>query len=533
MGKLVNLLGAGIGFTSEAIQAARSRSREPSSAQPSTSSTPHDPQDAPPAYGDSIHPTDYGESSRSTYAQHDLTGPDKKHRSKAAEAGYDSESDSSDSDHHDVFEQDEAEWELDEMAERVRPPTYEESEALPAGVSEGDRMMREEQMIRELVQMAGPSQPSQRLPCPVIIPQRRPRKKQYGFVRAYAPVLTDCGVSQEVFLQFLVDWEKASKSDKWIDVVFLAGNVIGFVPELAAQIIGPIVAAAAGTAREIQSRSRRNTFLDKFNEDILMPRGLFGMVMSFKESIPGEQKGALQKLSSTIGQTIFTSKKLSIDEVAAKYSNPDPNLSKTKQKMSNIRLASGRIDGEVELPEAAELIYPDIDRFAEQAAKARDDGKEASMGDKFKNASSWVQDYFDRRGQAFHDAENNDPSRASQSTQQSQFRSRYNDPNHPANSGSLVALLTGGAINPVPRREDRRRAKRERRNDRRVARGRPARDQRQKKKRRKGTVKRLLQGNILYFFIVNIPSQEEVQQSVDQLERLMSEQEAPSSSHSS
>jgi hypothetical protein len=72
-------------------------------------------------------------------------------------------------------------------------------------------MMREEQMIRGLVQMAGPPQPVQKLTCPVIIPQRRPRKKQYGFVRAYSPVLADCGVSQELFLQFLVDWEKTSK----------------------------------------------------------------------------------------------------------------------------------------------------------------------------------------------------------------------------------------------------------------------------------------------------------------------------------
>lgn len=182
----------------------------------------------------------------------------------------------------------------------------------------------------------------------------------------------------------------------------MAANVIGFVPELAAQIVSPIVATAAGTARELQSRSRRNTFLDKFNEDVLMPRGLFGMIMSFKESIPDEQKGALEKLSGTIGQTIFTSKKLNIDEVAAKYSNPDPNLSKTKQKMSNIRLASGRIDGDVELPEAAELIYPDLDQFAKQAINDQDGEKEVSMGEKFKNASSWVHDYLDRRGQVFH-----------------------------------------------------------------------------------------------------------------------------------
>jgi hypothetical protein len=141
MGKLVKLIGAGIGFTSEAIQAVRSGSREPSSAQPSSSSAAHDPQDAPPAYGDSINQNGYGESSRSVYAQHDLAGPDEKNQSKAAEAGYDSESDSSDSDHHDAFEQDEAEWELDEMAERVRPPKYEESETLSTGSLEGDRMM--------------------------------------------------------------------------------------------------------------------------------------------------------------------------------------------------------------------------------------------------------------------------------------------------------------------------------------------------------------------------------------------------------
>jgi hypothetical protein len=39
-----------------------------------------------------------------------------------------------------------------------------------------------------------------RLPCPVIIPQRRPRDKKRGFVRAYAPVLESCGIDQKTFL---------------------------------------------------------------------------------------------------------------------------------------------------------------------------------------------------------------------------------------------------------------------------------------------------------------------------------------------
>lgn len=36
-----------------------------------------------------------------------------------------------------------------------------------------------------------------RLPCPVIIPQRRPESRDRGFVRAYAPNLVDSGIDHE------------------------------------------------------------------------------------------------------------------------------------------------------------------------------------------------------------------------------------------------------------------------------------------------------------------------------------------------
>lgn len=36
------------------------------------------------------------------------------------------------------------------------------------------------------------------------------------------------------------------------------------------------------------------------------------------------------------------------------------------------------------------------------------------------------------------------------------FASRYSDPNHPANSGSIIALITDGVVNPHGLREDRR-----------------------------------------------------------------------------
>lgn len=145
---------------------------------------------------------------------------DKKRQSKASEAGYADDDDGSTSDDDsDIIEvNDEAAWELDDMAERVAPPSYAESEAdlvTPAAAeneSEESKVKKEEQMIRDLLSMAGPPpQPTQRIPCPVIIPQRRPRNKDRGFVRAYAPVLDNCGVIQEVFLKFLKNWLAASQ----------------------------------------------------------------------------------------------------------------------------------------------------------------------------------------------------------------------------------------------------------------------------------------------------------------------------------
>lgn len=115
--------------------------------------------------------------------------------------------------------------------------------------------------------------------------------------------------------------------------------------------------------------------------------------------------------------------------------------------------------------------------------------------------------------------------------------SRYNDPNHPANSGSLISLLSGGVINPAPRRAETRTARRQRldsrreaRDVRRVARGRtprgPLRDrgQRRSQRQRQPMIKKVLQQDVLYLLIVNLPSQEEIQESVSRLEHLVREE---------
>lgn len=73
------------------------------------------------------------------------------------------------------------------------------------------------------------------------------------------------------------------------------------------------------------------------------------------------------------------------------------------------------------------------------------------------------------------------------------FASRYSDPNHPASSGSLIALVTGGAVNPNGwRQEKRARRTRRRENDGRAP-------------KRGGLVKKMLQ-KVSYYFLGLSPS---------------------------
>ncbi|KAI1123949.1 hypothetical protein F5Y10DRAFT_42340 [Nemania abortiva] len=61
---------------------------------------------------------------------------------------------------------------------------------------------REPEIARDVVHMAGPPPTTRRaLEYFVIIPRWRPRNKHRGFVRAYAPVLAESGISHEVFLR--------------------------------------------------------------------------------------------------------------------------------------------------------------------------------------------------------------------------------------------------------------------------------------------------------------------------------------------
>lgn len=215
---LARIIGSGIGFTSEAIHAARNRdkptdstlSTSPSTDPPSTNT--ESPRTLPSSSGPS------GEFDPPTIeSEKELDGD--LARSETLPAY------SSDIDELERRDDggDEAAWQLDEATEQLHLPSYEEldsgtrepngeaQEEMNGDDSEDEKTRKREWMIRQLVKMAGPPGPPKRLPCPVIIPQRRPGQKRRGFVRAYAPVLEESGISQDVFLKFISDFHKCSQ----------------------------------------------------------------------------------------------------------------------------------------------------------------------------------------------------------------------------------------------------------------------------------------------------------------------------------
>ena len=117
----------------------------------------------------------------------------------------DDDGDESDSDD---FQGDEEEWALDAAAgELDPPPSYDELKDVPPRPVD-------DVVASFLEKHPAPTQVNhfQPLPCPVILPQRRPKDKTRGFIRAYAPVLGECaGIDQQTFLDFLEDFHKSSQ----------------------------------------------------------------------------------------------------------------------------------------------------------------------------------------------------------------------------------------------------------------------------------------------------------------------------------
>lgn len=184
MSRLVKLVGTGIGLAREAMEARKSSAAAESSTHQSYNSN---------AEANSSNPPEYVELPRERADELIARGQAVPAEKSSLSPNPDDEDSSPD--------EDEEDWLLDEAAEAADPPSYEESE----------QQVSMDEMVNSVMHDFHPPPTISRLPCPVIIPQRRPRSKARGFVRAYAPVLNDCGIDQETFLKFLKSFHQSSK----------------------------------------------------------------------------------------------------------------------------------------------------------------------------------------------------------------------------------------------------------------------------------------------------------------------------------
>ncbi|KIW18790.1 hypothetical protein PV08_03079 [Exophiala spinifera] len=467
--KLVKGVSSGIGLASEAI----ADRKEKKAARESATTSSHEQQSL-----------EVGESSRGG----------RKSFSKD-----DSESDSED----DELDTDRAEWALDEAAAELEepPPSYEASAGTPSSADDVATAFVQNHNLTIV-----PSGGYRPLPCPVILPQRRPQDKSRGFIRAYAPLLGECaGIDQATFLDFIKELDRSSRANPAFDVINVAAFAVGMIPSPIAMGVAMAVQVVAGVGREMQTRHRRNTYLDKINETLFMPRGLYCMIMTFKPDSPNDPVMQVD-LNST-------------DQALTKaLSTPESEI---RQKLNKLRLSSGVTKGDLALPESAPLVYPAIDAAAARAAQdgtALPERKQSAL----KSSSKFLGDYLDRRAQARYVAMNPGNKLAEATPPpRKEFASRFADPNHPVNSGSLVALLTGGHFDPKA-------AKRAKRAQRRAAwrgyelteadiknaqmgRGRRRRDQ-------KGLIGRVLHKDVFYLTIVNLPTEKETAELMHQLD---------------
>lgn len=94
------------------------------------------------------------------------------------------------------------------------------------------------------------------------------------FMRAYPPHLENYGINRSHFLGFLDDLNRCAVASPPVQILGLAGNIVGFVPLQTAQIVGTSVNFAANVATYGVSKGRTEMCLRAANRELFAPRGL-------------------------------------------------------------------------------------------------------------------------------------------------------------------------------------------------------------------------------------------------------------------
>lgn len=143
-----------------------------------------------------------------------------------------------------LVEDDEQQWKLDEAQDEVCG-TQEEQKSK----SEHDPS----KMVKQFTDAHPPSttERSQILALPVVLPQRRPKDRVRGFVRAYAPELQNCDIDQETFLKFIETFNAATLASPWLDAINLGSLALVTLPTAISQAVSIAIAVAVDITKNM------------------------------------------------------------------------------------------------------------------------------------------------------------------------------------------------------------------------------------------------------------------------------------------
>ncbi|KAI1809727.1 hypothetical protein GGS20DRAFT_590303 [Poronia punctata] len=183
--------------------------------------------------------------------------------------------------------------------------------------------------------------PKGRLTYPVILPQRRPKRRHRGFIRAYAPDLEACGIDQPTFLAFLDELDKSTAWSPIADIINLSTLATFAIPGGIGAAVSVPIQLATGIYKELQGRKGQNEFLHKMNNELFRPRGLYCLIVAYNNSA-GEQ--------------------VTQDNIAAKIGNRIDAKDDTfgDRFKTNFRNSDGTF-GALEFPASAELVFPGLE----------------------------------------------------------------------------------------------------------------------------------------------------------------------------
>lgn len=388
---------------------------------------------------------------------------------------------------------DEVAWALDEVQDGT---STSDGNTVPPDISPLGSPKLAESFLQSHPPAKDPAEPG-RLELPVVLTQRRPKARTRGFIRAYAPILQNVGIDQETFLHFIDQLNKAVEPSPWITAIDLASLAGHAFPEPIHLLISASALMATHITAEVVSRSKSNAFLDKMNQEFFKPKSLIALVVTWKPKTEASEQNATGivdidmsaaaprkkpledaapglKRSKSLIQMPSAGEMFELPEFAplvfpqldATPMSPEsrspgsPKHKATKQgteidnkgigeqeTTSTARRARANATADQAIPHRAEpgclpaFRHSTAEYVGPAVRQVKLGGK--SAGSSARRTGRFISDYQDRRAVARWSGQHPGSCMARLAPAPG-FQSRFADPNHPAGSGDLVALVTGG-----------------------------------------------------------------------------------------